>query len=191
MAHRVLGAQALCAFAVAAGVAGSAAPSIAQPARPQRPRTLECGAAKRTSAWDEQWLMSGIEGDRFEIQGGRLAQTKGATPAAQALGARLVQDHTASLRDARRAAVRFGLTVPKSPSPSQQWELRTVGALSGAEFDRSYADLEVQDHIQDIQESKAEVSKGCNTTVRGLARSDLPVLRRHLALARRVKASGA
>jgi predicted outer membrane protein len=166
MAHRLLRAQALCAFTCAAGVAASAAPSIAQPVRPLRPRALECGAAKRTSAWDEQWLMTGIEGDRFEIQGGALARAKGATPAVQALGARLVKDHTASLRDARRAALRFGLDVPKSPSPSQQWELRTVGALSGPAFDRSYADLEVQDHIQDIQEAKAELSKGCNATER-------------------------
>jgi putative membrane protein len=155
-------------------------------------RQTECGApGHRTSAQDETWLTTGIEGDRFEIIGGTAAQSKGATAPMKAFGARLVRDHTKSLRDAERAARRFGVTVPKTPSPSEQWELRTVGAFSGTAFDRSYADLEVQDHIQDIQETKDEISVGCNSTVRSLARDDLPVLRQHLAIARQLKASGA
>jgi putative membrane protein len=154
-------------------------------------RQSECGTAgHRTSAQDETWLTSGIEGDRFEIIGGTAAQTKGATAAMRAFGARLVKDHSKSLSDAVKAAHRFGVTVPKTPSPSEEWELRTVGSFSGAAFDRSYSDLEVQDHIQDIQETKDEISDGCSATVRGLARDDLPVLREHLKLARELKASG-
>ena len=163
---------------------------LAAPAFAARP--AECGRAGQhaTSAQDETWLTTGIEGDRFEIVGGTAAQSKGATAAMQAFGARLVKDHTASLKDAARAARRFGIDVPKSPSPSEQWELRTVGSFSGAAFDRSYADLEVQDHIQDIQETNDEISGGCNRSVRALARTDLPVLRAHLRIARTLKASG-
>jgi putative membrane protein len=156
-------------------------------------RLQECGSGAgrhATSAQDATWLTTGIQGDRFEIVGGTAAQSKGATAAMKAFGARLVKDHTKSLKDAERAARRFGVDVPKTPSPSEQWELRTVGAFSGAVFDRSYADLEVQDHIQDIQETKDEISDGCNATVRGLARDDLPVLRQHLRIARQLKASG-
>jgi putative membrane protein len=108
----------------------------------------------------------------------------------KAFGARLVKDHSTSLHDAVRSARRFGIDVPKSPTPSEQWEVRTVGGFTGAAFDRSYADREVQDHIQDIQETKDETEQGCNRTVRGLARDDLPVLRQHLTIARRLKASG-
>src|SRR3954470_14570606 len=156
-------------------------------------RLQECGSGAgrhATSAQDATWLTTGIQGDRFEIVGGTAARSKGATPAMQAFGARLVQDHSKSLRDAVRAARRFDVNVPKTPSPSEQWELRTVGSFTGAAFDRSYADLEVQDHIQDIQETKDEISDGCNATVRGLARDDLPVLRQHLQIARQLKASG-
>jgi putative membrane protein len=154
-------------------------------------RQSECGSrGHATSAQDATWLTTGIQGDRFEIVGGTAAQTKGATAPMKAFGARLVRDHSKSLRDAVRAARRFGVDVPKTPSPSEQWELRTVGSFTGAAFDRSYADLEVQDHIQDIQETKDEISDGCNATVRGLARDDLPVLRQHLRIARRLKASG-
>jgi putative membrane protein len=155
-------------------------------------RQTECGArtGHAVSAQDATWLQTGIQGDRFEITGGTAAQSKGATAQMKAFGARLVRDHAKSLSDAVHAARRFDVDVPKTPSPSEEWELRTVGLFTGTAFDRSYADLEVQDHIQDIQETRDEIRDGCNATVRGLARDDLPVLRQHLAIARQLKASG-
>ena len=75
--------------AVAAGLAIAAvgaAPAVA--------------AARSYSPLDEYLLRSSIQGDRFEIAGGKLAQTQAATPAVRSLGARLVKDHSASLKDA-------------------------------------------------------------------------------------------
>lgn len=141
-----------------------------------------CGA-HGYSAWDEQWLMMSIQGDRFEIQGGRLAQRQASTEEVRALGGRLVEDHGKSLEDATALAERLGIEVPDSPSASQQWELRTVAQFHGREFDRRYADLEVQDHKQDIQEAQDEIDKGCNPDVRDEAKSELPVLQEHLRLA--------
>jgi putative membrane protein len=136
------------------------------------------------SAWDEQWLKMSIQGDRFEIQGGNLAQHHATTQIVRDLGARLVKDHTKSLQDAVDVAHKLGVDVPDTPSPSQQWELRTVEQFKGAEFDKWYSDLEVQDHIQDIQDAQDEIDKGCNDQIRQLAKDDLPVLKHHLELAR-------
>jgi putative membrane protein len=138
----------------------------------------------RFSAWDEQWLMTSIQGDRFEIAGGTLAASQATDARVRALGQRLVKDHSASLKDAIRVARRLGIDVPAAPSPSQRWELKTVSAFTAADFDRRYAELEVLDHVQDIQEGKAEVQKGVNRAIRHLASSDLPTLRQHLKLSR-------
>jgi putative membrane protein len=143
----------------------------------------------RFSAWDEQWLMMSIEGDRFEIQGGQLAQQKGTTQKVRDLGSRLVKDHSKSLADAIELARKLGIEVPDSPSPSQQWELRAVAQFDGSDFDRWYADLEVQDHIQDIQEAKDEVKSGCNRKIRRDAKDEIPVLQEHLRLAQDALAS--
>ena len=138
----------------------------------------------RYSSWDQQWVTASIQGDRFEVIGGRLAATKGTTPQVRALGARLVKDHGKSLADAERLARRLGIDIPKTPTESQQWELRTVGSFTGIAFDRAYADLEVADHKQDIQEADDEVSDGSNRTVRHMAHDELPMLRAHLQLSR-------
>jgi putative membrane protein len=142
------------------------------------------------SAWDEQWLMMSIQGDLFEIQGGNLAQQKATTQAVRDLGARLVKDHTKSLHDAVDVAHRLGIDVPDKPSPSQQWELRAVAQFRGADFDRWYSDLEVEDHLQDIQETQDEIDKGCNDQIKQLADDDLPVLQQHLELARAALTAG-
>jgi putative membrane protein len=139
---------------------------------------------KGFSAWDEEWLKMSIQGDLFEIQGGKLAQQKATTQIVRDLGARLVKDHTKSLQDAVDVAHKLGIDVPDTPSPSQQWELRAVAQFQGSEFDRWYSDLEVQDHVQDIQEAQDEVDKGCNEQIKQLARDDIPVLQTHLELAR-------
>jgi putative membrane protein len=148
-----------------------------------------CDHHGRVSAWDEQWLMMSIEGDRFEIQGGQLAQQRGTTEKVRALGARLVKDHSESLATAIALAEKLGIEVPDSPSPSQQWELRAVAQFTGRQFDRWYADLEVQDHIQDITEAQDEVNDGCNHKVRHEAKDEIPVLQEHLRLAQDALAS--
>ena len=140
------------------------------------------GADSRYSAWDEEYLKTSIEGDRFEIQGGNLAQQRGTNDAVRNLGARLVKDHTQSLAEAIDVAQRLGIEVPSSPSPSEQWELATLGWFQGNDFNNRYSSLEVNDHQQDIQETQDEIDKGSNSEVRNLASQDLPMLQEHLRL---------
>jgi putative membrane protein len=185
--RRLLPALAAC-FALALTGAGSLAIARGSDHSPRAEHGVRhdgehgCGP-NGYSAWDEQWLMMSIQGDRFEIQGGELAQHQASTDTVRALGARLVKDHSQSLEDAIALAERLGIDVPDSPSPTQQWELRTVAQFHGREFDRRYADLEVQDHKQDIQEAQDEIDKGCNPDIRDEAKSELPVLQEHLQLA--------
>jgi putative membrane protein len=134
------------------------------------------------SAADRQWLRTSIEGDRFEVAGGAIAQQKGSSATVRALGAKLTSDHTKSLKDAVTLARKLHIPVPSSPTPSEQWELSIVGTLSGGPFDHWYSALEVEDHKQDISESHDEVSEGTNRQIRKLAAEDLPMLKEHLKL---------
>ena len=138
--------------------------------------------AATTSGLDKTYLTSAIRGDRFEIAGGKLAANKGQNARVKALGARLVKDHTKSLKDAERLAHRLGIDVPKAPTPSQRWELQILGTLSGQQFDHWYSSLEVADHHQDISEAADEVTDGTNRQVRSAAHTEIPTLRTHLRL---------
>jgi putative membrane protein len=151
--------------------------------------TLSAGAAharaaSTVSGLDEQYLMTAIEGDRFEIAGGQQALAKSQNAAVKVLAARLVKDHRASLKEATALAKRLGIKVPKTPSPSMQWELQVLDTMSGASYDHWYAALEVKDHVQDIAEAHGETSKGSNASIRHSAGKEVPTLQKHLTLAR-------
>jgi putative membrane protein len=136
------------------------------------------------SAADKLWLQGAISGDRFEIQGGQIAQARAGTQAVKDYGARLVTDHTKSLKEAIALAKAHGVRVPRAPTQSEQWELRTIAGQAGAAFDTLYVDLETADHEQDISEAHDEIGDGTNPGVRAAARKEVPMLVTHLKIAR-------
>jgi putative membrane protein len=139
---------------------------------------------KHVSGLDERWLKVHIETNLFEIQGGEAALDLATSDEVLDLAEHLVADHTVALAEATALAERLGVEVPAAPSPLQQWALRAVKTFRGSDFDRWFADLQVEGHRQAIIEAQTEVAKGCNRKVRNLAAASLPVLEEHLAQAR-------
>jgi putative membrane protein len=137
---------------------------------------------------DRDYLMTAIQGDHFEIDGGHLAEQRGVDPMTRELGARLVADHTKSLQDATELAQRLGVPVPSTMSEEQRHELEQVAAHKGLEFDKAYAETEISDHHQDISDASEEVHDGCNPDVRHNAAEEIPVLQQHLTLAEQTNA---
>jgi putative membrane protein len=148
------------------------------------PATAAHSAQAGASGLDKEYLKTSIEGDRFEIQGGRLAEQRSTSKVVRALGARLVKDHSKSLSDAEQLARQIGVDIPKTPSPSEQWELGILRERTGHAFDRGYTSLEVKDHMQDISEASDEASDGSMAAVVSDAKTELPMLRKHLRLSR-------
>jgi putative membrane protein len=147
------------------------------------------GSKSKLSVADEQHLKTSIAGDRFEIAGGRWAQTHSKNAAVLRMANRIVSDHAKSLSDAVKLAQSLGIDVPASPLPSMVWELKMVASLHGKAYDHWYSSLEVFDHMQDIQETTDEIKSGTNSQIRDDARKELPMLKLHLKLAREALAA--
>lgn len=150
------------------------------------------GSVSRTgreavNALDVSWLHTSLQGDRFEIVGGRLALRRSFNPVVRALASRLIHDHTQSYDKGAAIARKLGVKVPSDPTPSEGWELRTLMQYSGNSFDRHYTALEVYDHQQDIEETTDEIERGWNADARGAAKTDLPMLKMHLMLSERAQ----
>jgi putative membrane protein len=139
---------------------------------------------KSVSAADAQYLETSIQGDLFEIAGGNLAERKSHNAAVRRLAKQLVSTHSTSLSDAVKLAHKLGIAAPASATPTETWELKVLGAMGGTTFNRWYSSLEVYDHIQDIQETTDEVNDGTNPAIRSEARTELPMLKMHLRMAR-------
>jgi putative membrane protein len=138
---------------------------------------------------DVVWLQTSMQGDVFEIKGGQLALSKSSNAAVRTLAQRLVTDHTQSLHEAQSLAHKYGIEVKTDPTPTQQWQLEELGELSGGAFDHDYAELEVLDHQQDIEEAMNEVKMGCNREIREDAAKEIPTLEQHLQLSKQALAT--
>lgn len=172
--RRTIAAVAAALVACAVTVTGAGAAS----------RSHATGGQATVSGLDKSSLQTSMEGDLFEITGGKIALKKSHTPAVDALAKRLIKDHTKSYIDAAKVAKQVGVKVEKTPTPSETWELLTIAKVSGKTFDTWYTSLEVYDHVQDIQETTDEIRDGTNAAVVADAKHDLPMLKMHLKLSK-------
>jgi putative membrane protein len=143
------------------------------------------GAASTTPPFDQWFLQASIQGDRFEVAGGTFAQQHSGNSAVKTLAVRLVKDHSKSLSDSIKLAHSLHVSVPPAATPSQQWELQQVKSMSGSDFDRAYASLEVKDHQEDISMAQDELKMGQDPQVKAEAKKDLPMLKMHLLLSQK------
>jgi predicted outer membrane protein len=144
------------------------------------------GGQTTVSGLDKMWLQSSMQGDLFEIKGGKLALKLSHTRDVNALARRLMKDHTASYRDSAKIARNLGVKVENTPTPTETWELLTLAKTAASTFDRWYTSLEVADHVQDIAATTDEIQDGTNAAVIADAKQALPMLKAHLKLAKAV-----
>jgi putative membrane protein len=149
----------------------------------------QAGEHSQTSGLDRFYIKTAISGDRIEIRAGRLALHKSDNPKVRRLARTLVRDHGKSKREAIELARDYGVAVPSAPEPEQMWALRTLQRFQGGRFDRRYAAYEIRDHHQDIADARNEAEQGYNLEFRDEAKQELPMLKRHLKLAKRTQAA--
>jgi putative membrane protein len=113
---------------------------------------------------------------------GQLAEQKGQSDAVKSFGRMLVDDHTANNEKAKQVANELGVTPPTQPSAKQKANYDKVSKLSGAAFDRQFAQMMVMDHKQDIAKFQREAKKA-NGPLGQYANDTLPVLKKHLQAA--------
>jgi putative membrane protein len=122
-------------------------------------------------------------GDNSEIQLGRLAEQRGASPAAKDAGRMLQRDHSASKDAAAPLLSRFRVPPPVGVKPEARAEMRRLQGLRGRAFDAEFARFSVAEHQKDIAKFQAQARTGDRDTA-AFARTQLPVLRHHLQMAR-------
>jgi putative membrane protein len=138
----------------------------------------------KLSALDREYLKSAIQTDRAEIAAGKLALAISRDRTVRRIAKRFVADHRLLLLNTTTLARKLRASVPKSPTPTQVWASRILSTLRGRAFNHWYASLEIRRDQEAIQLAGVELRGGQNAAVRHIAKVALPILRRHLRLAR-------
>ena len=140
-------------------------------------------ASASWAADDAMFLQEAIQGSMAEVQIGDLAQKNGESDDVRAFGATLVKDHSESLEEATELAQDVGATVPDQPKPEAQKEFEELKSLTGAEFDKAFAEHMVMNHEKEIQKYVEQAQSG-EGEVAEFAKTTLPTLQQHLETAK-------
>ncbi len=123
--------------------------------------------------------------DAFEIESSRLALSRSLNPAVRRFAQRMIVDHVATAQ-----AIMGG--VPLTPGMALPLDARHAALLaqlqsvSGRQFDRLYATVQLQAHQEAVGLFQSYAVAGSDPAWVNFARQSLPILQQHLAMAARL-----
>jgi len=135
---------------------------------------------------DVDFVQKAASSGMAEIAAGRLAASKGQSPAVQEFGRRMVADHTKANDELEIVAKTSGITPPSSSSPQQKATSGQLATLQGDAFDKAYAEQMVKDHQQAVELFGKEANAGSDAGLRSFAKKTLPELQQHLDMAKKL-----
>jgi len=122
-------------------------------------------------------------GGMLEVELGRLAMQNADSEQVKQFGRQMVDDHGKGNEELKLLAQSEGVKLPSQLDPKHTKELQRLQRLSGADFDREYMKMMLDDHHKDIKAFNDEGQKGDDPEVKGFALRTLPTLRAHLTIA--------
>jgi putative membrane protein len=144
------------------------------------------GASKKLALADRQFIRSEAEGGLAEIELGKLATEKAASPEVKQFGQRMVDDHTKANDQLKQVASEKGVTIPEKLSPKDAATKARLEKLSGKAFDRAFMQVMVADHVKAVNEFRTESKNAKDPDVKNFASQTLPTLEDHLKQAKSI-----
>jgi putative membrane protein len=141
------------------------------------------------SAADRDFINKAAQGGMMEVAAGKLAAQRAMDPAVKSFGRKMVSDHSAANELLKSLAAAKNLPLPESVTEKDHSALGKLEALNGTEFDKTYSQMMVKDHVTDISDFENEAKKGDDPDVKGFAAETLPTLRHHLMMANQLSAA--
>jgi putative membrane protein len=133
---------------------------------------------------DKAFATKAAVGGQAEILLGQLAAQNASAAPVKQFGQQMVTDHTQANQELMQIAKQMNLTLPTRPESADRATERQLSNLKGKDFDTAYMQQMVEDHEQDVADFRKEVETGQHPASRAFAAKCLPVLERHLEMAR-------
>lgn len=147
-------------------------------------------AGAKLASGDQQILKDMAMADMAEIEGGKLAQSKGQSAEVKAFGQQMIDDHTQNLNEVKALAQARGVTLPTEPDAKHKAMAAKLEKMSGADFDKAYMkQAGVQDHKTVHAKLVAASKKAKDPEVKALVDKTEPVVAQHLKSAQQMPAA--
>jgi putative membrane protein len=136
----------------------------------------DSGIAKK----DAEFITEAASGGMMEVELGNAAQTKASSEQVKSFGSMMVRDHTKANDELKSVAAARNITIPTAMGEDEQKMVNNLMEKSGADFDKDYMSMMVDDHKKDIDKFEDAAENAQDAEVKAFALRTLPVLKTHL-----------
>jgi putative membrane protein len=136
---------------------------------------------------DHEFMVEAASGGLMEVQLGQLAATNASSGAVKEFGAMMVKDHGTANEELKALAAQKNITLPSTPGNDHQHHIDNLTGKKGADFDKEYMSMMVDDHQEDINKFEEASREAKDADVKAFATKTLPILKQHLEKAKTIK----
>ncbi|KAA9041986.1 DUF4142 domain-containing protein [Ginsengibacter hankyongi] len=127
-------------------------------------------------------------GGMLEVELGNLAQQKATSQAVKNFGRMMVDDHTKAKDNLKTIATQKNIDLPPAITDDQRKDIDKLSKKTGADFDKAYVDMMVDDHKKDIAAFKKAQGDVSDNDIKNFITNTLPTLQKHLDAIQAIKA---
>lgn len=127
-----------------------------------------------------EFVQKAASGGMMEVQLGQVAQQNAKSQRVKDFGSMMNTDHTDANNQLKSLATSKNIQVPSAMNAKDQKHVDEMSKMKGAEFDKMYMNMMVNDHKEDIAEFKKASTDLKDSDIKGFAGKTLPVLQKHL-----------
>jgi putative membrane protein len=147
---------------------------------------FEDTAMEETKDEQSEFLTEAASGGMMEVELGKLAQQRATNPQVKEFAGMMVKDHTAANKELRSLATSKNVMLPDSMSSDHMDHVRELRDKKGADFDKSYMNLMVEDHEEDVKLFEDAANNLEDAEVKAFASKTLTTLRQHRERAEKI-----
>jgi putative membrane protein len=136
---------------------------------------------------DNNFVVEAASGGLMEVQLGKYAAANAASAAVKQFGQMMVTDHTKADSILTTIAQVKIIAIPSVPGDKHQKHIDELTKKKGADFDKAYMSMMVDDHEEDVKKFEDAAKNAKDVDIKNFAAQTLPVLRKHLDAAKKIK----
>ena len=137
----------------------------------------------------QEFVDKAAKSDAFEIASSKLAKEKASSADIKSFAAMMIEDHTASTAKVKKASGEASPAIKPDPTltDDQNAKLADLRKLSGADFDKEYADQQVDAHQAALSLMTVYADKGDVAPLKTVAGEIKPKVAAHLDKIKAIK----
>lgn len=141
--------------------------------------SISNAASAVTTDSPDDFMKAAAQGGMAEVEMSKLAAAKAADPEVKRFAQTMVDDHGKANDELKALAGKKNFTLPADLGTHQS-DLDELKRLSGAEFDRTYVKLMLNDHQRDVEAFQEQADRSADAELKAFAAKTLPTLKKHL-----------